>query len=53
MPSHEDDLCLNECDGMLIVVIPSLAPPAYNKWIGWAPAHIKKVAVAIATHLAA
>jgi len=53
MPSHEDDLCLNECDGVLVVVIPSLAPPAYNKWIGWAPAHLEKVAVAVATYLAA
>lgn len=52
LPSHEDDLRLNECDGMLVVAIPSLAPPAYNKWIGWAPAHLKRVAAAVAKYLA-
>jgi hypothetical protein len=28
----------------LIIVVPSLAPPAYNKWASWAPTHLERVA---------
>jgi hypothetical protein len=35
----------------LIIVVPSLAPPAYNKWAGWAPAHLDRVADEVGRNL--
>ena len=46
----EDGLVLCRCGAMLVIVIPSLAPPAYNKWSSWAPAHLAQVANAVADH---
>ncbi|MEO2054551.1 MAG: hypothetical protein ABGX83_04495 [Nitrospira sp.] len=52
VPCSIDDLRLNDCGGMLVVVIPSLAPPEFSKkWSRWAPAHMTKVAKAVARHL--
>lgn len=48
----DDGLMLCRCGGMLVIVIPSLSPPAYNKWSSWAPAHLTRVANAVACHLA-
>ena len=36
-PSHIEVI------GMHIFVIPSLAPPAWNRWSGWAEKHLKRV----------
>jgi len=51
VPTSVNDLRLYHCDGMFVVVIPSLAPPAFNVWSTWAPAHLAKVAKAVARHL--
>lgn len=39
-------------DKMLVIVIRSLAPPEYNKWHKWAPAHFTRVADAAARQVA-
>jgi len=35
-----------------VFVIPSLAPPAYNRWQSWAPAYLDAVAEEVARKLA-
>lgn len=50
-PSHEDDVRIQEVGGCLYAVIPSLAPPAYNKWSSWAVGHLEKLSAAIADRL--
>lgn len=34
---------------MTIIIIPSLAPPEYNKWAGWAPPYLDAVCRRVAT----
>jgi hypothetical protein len=34
-----------------VFVVPSLAPPAYNKWAGWAQGHLDLVTRRVADHL--
>lgn len=34
-----------------VFVLPSLAPPAFNRWSGWAREHLDAVALAVATEL--
>jgi hypothetical protein len=29
--------------GLVVILIPSLAPPAYNRWCRWAPDHLDEV----------
>ncbi len=36
---------------MAVVVMPSLAPPEFNKWMRWADAHLNLVARSVANHL--
>lgn len=35
----------------LVIAIPSLAPPAYNRWSSWAHAHLQAVATRVAEEL--
>jgi hypothetical protein len=35
----------------IVYVIPSLAPPGYNKWSSWAQAHIDRVCRRVAVHI--
>ncbi|WP_157137870.1 hypothetical protein [Herbaspirillum lusitanum] len=51
VPMHANDICSSEINGMLVVVIPSLAPPAFNKWSSWSQAHFNSVANIVASHL--
>lgn len=51
IPEHPDDLSMNEVEGRLVVVIPSLAPPESNKWKRWAPEHLEAVAKAVASRI--
>lgn len=46
----DDGLVLCRCGAMLVIVIRSLAPPEYNRWSKWAPAHLAQVANAVADH---
>lgn len=46
----DDGLVLCRCGTMLVIVIRSLAPPEYNRWSKWAPAHLAQVANAVADH---
>lgn len=36
---------------VIVYVIPSLAPPAFNRWASWAADHLHAMARAVATHL--
>ena len=38
--------------GVAIFLIPSLAPPAFNRWMKWAPGHFEAVAGRVAARLA-
>lgn len=37
-----------EVDGMRLILLPSLAPPAWNRWHSWAVPHLEKAAALIA-----
>jgi hypothetical protein len=37
-----------DINGMMVFVIPSLAPPMWNQWCGWADTYLSKVAKAAA-----
>ena len=50
-PASVNDLVTMQVDELLIVVIRSLAPPAYNKWSRWADGHLRLVAEKISEHL--
>jgi hypothetical protein len=38
-------------DGRLIVAIPSLAPPAFDRWSRWASEHLRNVATDVSAFL--
>ena len=40
-----------EGNRLQVFVIPSLAPPAYNRWQSWAPAYLDAVAGEVARKL--
>ena len=50
-PQSETHIRLNKTAGMLIASIPSLAPPAYNKWSKWADRELKTLAKEISQHM--
>lgn len=50
-PISANDLRLHYYDAMLIVVIRSLAPPAYYNWSSWAAEHLQNVTRAVAKHM--
>jgi hypothetical protein len=50
-PSYADQLQAKRIGELLVVVTPSLAPPAYNKWSSWAGSYMKLVAKSVAAHL--
>lgn len=47
-PSRSDDVRVVEVCTRSVFVIPSLAPPAWNKWCGWADAHLDCVGKSVA-----
>ena len=47
-PSGPSGLVSTDIDGMRVFVVPSLAPPKWNQWCGWADAYLAKVAKAAA-----
>ena len=51
-PQSPDDLQTQDVGGTLVAVIPSLAPPAYNKWSRWSDEHLSRLAAKLAGHLA-
>lgn len=50
-PESTEDLQLKEAGGYLVAVIPSLAPPAFNKWSRWSDEYLTRLANSIAEHL--
>jgi len=50
-PQSVEDVQISEVSGFLIAVIPSLAPPAFNKWSPWFEEHLKLVSAEIARYL--
>ena len=46
-PTHAEDLCLTPLGNLHIFAIPSLAPPAFNRWSSWADQHFDLVADAV------
>lgn len=50
-PNAENEVSCSEVSGHLVVVIPSLAPPAFNKWSSWSSGHFKNVAKRVADEL--
>jgi hypothetical protein len=50
-PTEADDVRSTMVEGTLVVVIRSLAPPAYNKWSSWADKHLRRVATKVAAHV--
>ena len=51
-PTHPSHVSHSEMGAFHVIVIPSLAPPAYNKWSAWAPEHLQEVAKKVAALLA-
>lgn len=52
-PSRPDDPVIARSEAQTVIVLPSLAPPAYNKWSSVAAAHLDRVAGVVAAELAA
>jgi hypothetical protein len=50
-PESAEDLQLKEAGGYLVAVIPSLAPPAFNKWSRWSVEYLTRLSSSIAEHL--
>jgi hypothetical protein len=50
-PTTADDVSYVNVGNRMIVTIPSLAPPAFNKWCGWADDHFDAVARFVAAYL--
>ena len=50
-PLSAEDTRLHEVAGYLLAVIPSLAPPAFNKWSRWSQEHFSLLAREIAAYL--
>lgn len=47
-PTTPEDPQRKETSQGTVFVLPSLAPPAYNKWSSWAPSYLERVAQAVA-----
>ena len=52
VPGSPDEICDVRTDRHLIIPIPSLAPPAWNRWAAWAPGYLDQVAHRVGEHLA-
>jgi hypothetical protein len=50
-PSVASQIKSKETDQGTVFVLPSLAPPAYNKWSRWAPTYLDRFALAVARTL--
>jgi len=50
-PHFVEDIRLHMVEDYMVAVIPSLAPPAYNKWSPWSQEHLSLLAIKIAAHL--
>jgi hypothetical protein len=51
-PSRGDLPCFTDVSNCRVYTIPSLAPPAYNKWAGWAEEHLASIAESVGRHVA-
>lgn len=51
VPSEQDEPQPVVVNSMKIFVVPSLAPPQWNQWQGWATTYLNKVAKAVARDL--
>jgi hypothetical protein len=48
LPTRADDVSkIVTRDGKMVVAIPSLAPPAFNKWAKWSQEHLRHVAAEV------
>jgi hypothetical protein len=50
-PAHPNDPVQARLGDLVVFIVPSLAPPAYNKWSSWAQDHLDKVAESVADQL--
>ena len=44
VPDCSDDICDVQTDKHMVIPIPSLAPPAFNKWSQWSNGYLDEVA---------
>ena len=44
VPRSADEVCDLQLGGHLVIPIPSLAPPEFNRWSSWADGYLNKVA---------
>lgn len=51
LPTEFSEPQATDINGMKVFIIPSLAPPAWNKWSSWGAAYLKKVAKSAAVEL--
>lgn len=50
-PTSPEEIVFTEADGCLVARMPSLAPPAYNRWCRWAPEYLSNICKAVAGKL--
>lgn len=51
-PMAQGEPVSQKCNGTVVFVIPSLAPPGYNRWSRWAPVHLDQVCEMVSACLA-
>ena len=52
-PRSADEICDVQTEQHLVIPIPSLAPPGFNKWSSWSDGYLDKVAKRVQRKLAA
>jgi hypothetical protein len=54
-PNNPDSIIMTKLSmdnySMTVYVLPSLAPPAYNKWLEWATCYMEKIAIRISENM--
>ena len=53
VPHTPDEICDVQTERHLIIPIPSLAPPAFNRWSSWSDGYLDKVADRVCANLTA
>jgi hypothetical protein len=53
VPPSTDEVCDVQTEQHLVIPIPSLAPPAFNKWSSWSEGYLEKVAIRVRDKLEA
>ena len=53
VPLCTDEICDVQTEQHLVIPIPSLAPPQFNKWSSWSDGYLDKVAIRVRDELAA